>query len=87
MKKIRSILRDQRAASFPLTICMVLALMILFCGISEYFRLQIIAAGVREAVEDAVITVVMIIMQVFIMESGKDTAAATRHSAADGKKP
>ena len=58
MKKIRSILRDQRAASFPLTICMVLALMILFCGISEYFRLQIIAAGVREAVEDAVITVV-----------------------------
>ena len=28
------------------------------CGISEYFRLQVIAAGVREAVEDAVISTV-----------------------------
>ncbi len=72
MKKIRSILWDQRAASFPLTICMVLALMILFCGFSEYFRLQIIAIGVREAVEDAVIAVV------------NDNYAGVYHGAREG---
>ena len=41
-----------------MTIGIVLSLIILMCGISEYFRLQIIAAGVREAVEDAVISTV-----------------------------
>lgn len=35
-----------------------LALLIIFCGISEYFRLQVIAGGVRDALEDAVISVV-----------------------------
>ena len=43
---------------FPMTIGIVLALIILLCGISEYFRLQVIAAGVREAVEDAIISTV-----------------------------
>ena len=41
-----------------MTIGIVLSLIILMCVISEYFRLQIIAAGVREAVEDAVISTV-----------------------------
>ena len=41
-----------------MTIGIVLSLIILMCGISEYFRLQVIAAGVREAVEDAVISTV-----------------------------
>ena len=55
-KRMKEILRDRRASSFPMTIGIVLSLIILMCGISEYFRLQIIAAGVREAVEDAVIS-------------------------------
>ena len=55
---MKEILRDRRASSFPMTIGIVLSLIILMCGISEYFRLQIIAAGVREAVEDAVISTV-----------------------------
>ena len=57
-KRMKEILRDRRASSFPMTIGIVLSLIILMCGISEYFRLQIIAAGVREAVEDAVISTV-----------------------------
>ena len=69
---MKEILRDRRASSFPMTIGIVLSLIILMCGISEYFRLQVIAAGVREAVEDAVISTVMIIMQVCIMESGRE---------------
>ena len=55
---MKEILRDRRASSFPTTIGIVLSLIILMCGISEYFRLQVIAAGVREAVEDAVISTV-----------------------------
>ena len=43
-RKIREILNSERAASFPMTIGIVLALIILLCGISEYFRLQVIAA-------------------------------------------
>lgn len=57
-RKIREILNSESAASFPMTIGVVLALIILLCGISEYFRLQVIAAGVREAVEDAIISTV-----------------------------
>ena len=38
---------DTGGASFPLTIAIVLTLIIFLCGISEYFRLQVIASGVR----------------------------------------
>ena len=58
LKKLKRILKEKRAASFPMTIGVVLALIILLCGISEYFRLQVIAAGVRAAVEDAIISTV-----------------------------
>lgn len=57
-KKIKKILADRQGTSFPLVIAVVLALLLLFCCISEYFRLQIIAAGVREALQDGVVTVV-----------------------------
>ena len=57
-KQIGQILKSDRAASFPMTIGTVLALIILLCGISEYFRLQVIAVGVRDAVEDAIISTV-----------------------------
>lgn len=57
-KKIRKILKDTDGASFPLTIAIVLTLIIFLCGISEFFRLQVIASGVREAVEDAIISTV-----------------------------
>ena len=57
-KKIRRIWKDRRGASFPLSIAATLGLLIIFCGISEYFRLQVIAAGVRDATEDAIISTV-----------------------------
>lgn len=57
-EKIRKLLKDQRGVSFPLVIVVTLALIIILCGVSEYFRLQIIAAGVRESVEDAIISTV-----------------------------
>ena len=58
MDKLKRILCNNRGAGFPLVIAVTLALTMIFCGISEYFRLMIIAAGVRDAVQTAVITVV-----------------------------
>lgn len=58
MNKLKTILCNNRGAGFPLVIAVTLALTMIFCGISEYFRLMIIAAGVRDAVQTAVITVV-----------------------------
>lgn len=57
-EKLKRLLKDRRGASFPLVIAVTLSLVVLLCGISEYFRLYIIAAGVREAVEDAIISTV-----------------------------
>lgn len=57
-EKIREFIKDRRGVSFPLVIGVTLALIIILCGLSEYFRLQIIAAGVKEAVEDAIISTV-----------------------------
>lgn len=57
-EKLKKLLKDKRGVSFPLVITVTLALFILLCGISEYFRLLVIAAGVREAVADAIISTV-----------------------------
>ena len=50
MTRLREILRDRKGNGFPLAIAITLALVIIFCGISEYIRLLIIAQGVRDAV-------------------------------------
>lgn len=58
MTRLREILRDRKGNGFPLAIAITLALVIIFCGISEYIRLLIIAQGVRDAVQTAVISTV-----------------------------
>ena len=58
MTRLRQILKDRRGSSFPLIVAITLALVIIFCAISEYQRLLIVAQGVRDAVEDAVISAV-----------------------------
>lgn len=57
-KRITKLWKDKRGSSFPLAIAITLSLVVIFCGISEYLRLYLIAAGVRDAVEDAVISAV-----------------------------
>lgn len=57
-ERIKRILQGKRASAFPLAIAVTLSLIIIFCGVSEYFRLYLIAVGVREAVEDAIISTV-----------------------------
>lgn len=71
-ERVKSLMKDRRGVSFPLVIAATLSLVIVFCGLSEYFRLYIIAAGVREAVEDAIITTV------------NDNYAGVYHGAREG---
>ena len=58
MTKLKQILRDKQGVSFPLTVAIALALIIILCGVTEYFRLNIIASGVKEALQDAIIVTV-----------------------------
>ena len=58
MRRIYGIIRNKKGTSFPLIVAVTLALVIIFCGISEYLRLMIIAQGVRDAVQSAVISTV-----------------------------
>ena len=58
IKNLTRILKDKKASSFPFIIAITLSLVIVFCGISEYFRLVIVAQGVRDAVQTAVISTV-----------------------------
>ena len=58
MKKLRYILKDKAGNGFPLVVAITLALVIILCGVMEFFRLNIIATGVKEALEDAIIVTV-----------------------------
>lgn len=58
MSRLKQVLKDRRGVSFPLIIAVTLSLVILLCGVSEYLRLLIVAQGVRDAVQEAVISTV-----------------------------
>ena len=58
MKIKKRVWSNQKGSGVPLSVAMVCVVLLLFCLISEYIRLQIIVSGVRDAVEDAVISVV-----------------------------
>ena len=49
---------DQSGNGIPLAAVAALAVLFLFCGISEYARLNLIAAGGRDAVQEAVLSTV-----------------------------
>lgn len=57
-KKIYGIIRNKNGTSFPLIVAVTLVLTMIFCGISEYMRLMIVAQGVRDAVQFAVIATI-----------------------------
>jgi len=57
LKNLKSVLKNNKGSSFPMIVAITLAIMIIFAGISEYFRLFIIAKGVRDALQSAIISV------------------------------
>ena len=57
MKRIKEILVCNKGNSYPLAICIALGIVIMSCGVYEYMRLMIIAQGVRDGVQSAIISV------------------------------
>ena len=57
MTKIKKILRCKKAMSYPLVIAIALAIVIISCAAFEYMRLMLIAQGVRDGVQSAIISV------------------------------
>lgn len=56
-KKAGKLLRDRRAMATPLTVALVLGLLVFLCVFAEFFRLSIIAGGVRNALQSAAVSV------------------------------
>ena len=54
---IKKVMKDRRGTSTPLTIALILGLLLLICTMAEFFRLGIIVQGVRDGLQQAVITV------------------------------
>lgn len=57
MIRVNKILRNNSGNSAPLMLAVVLAVIILSCAVFEYMRLTVIATGVRDAVQSAMIDV------------------------------
>lgn len=55
--KIKWVLKEKKGNALPLACAIVMSLIIIFSGISEYLRLQMIAKGVRDALEASIISV------------------------------
>lgn len=58
MSRLRQILKNKAGFSFPFVVAVALALIIILCGVMEFFRLNVIATGVKEALENAIIVTV-----------------------------
>ena len=52
MRNLKECFRDESGVSFPLVIAVTLSLLLILCGVMEYMRLNLMAAGVKEAVQD-----------------------------------
>ena len=58
MKRLADCIKDRRGMAFPLVIAVTLACLLILCGAMEFFRLNLITTGIRDALQDAIITVV-----------------------------
>lgn len=55
--EIRLKINDKKGSMFPLTVGIIVVLLIIMTGISEYMRLKTIASGVEKAIQSSIITV------------------------------
>lgn len=56
--EIKKLWKNNKGSGFPLAVVITICLVMIFTGISEYFRLIMIAQGVRDALQSAVISTV-----------------------------
>ncbi len=57
MEKLKKAVADRKGMSYPLTVALVLALLIVLCVLAEFFLLSVIACGVRNSLQESVISV------------------------------
>lgn len=55
--RMQQLIKQRHGGSTPLTVALILGLLLLICAISEFLRLGIIVKGVRDGLQQAVITV------------------------------
>ena len=67
IKKLLKPLKNNRGNGYPLAVAITLILIMIFTGISEYFRLMIVAEGVRDAMQDRSLPQSPKTMMMFIM--------------------
>ena len=70
------LLKDKRGSMFPLAVAAALVMLFLILGVSEYMRLLITAAGIRDAMGSAVISQSTIITMKFTTVCGRDMPQA-----------
>ncbi len=58
MRRLKECFKDKRGVAFPLVIAVTLSMLLILCGILELLRLNLIALGVKEALQDAIVVVV-----------------------------
>lgn len=56
-QRVRKLLGGQEGSMAPLAVAAAIAMLIIILGVSEYMRLVITAAGVKDALESAAIAV------------------------------
>ena len=55
--KLKKLLQSKAGISTPMTIALVLGLLLLICAMAEFFRLGLIVQGVRDGLQQSIITV------------------------------
>lgn len=58
MARIYRLLKNKKGMMFPLAISLTVSILIIICAVSEYIRLVIIASGVRDAMQQAIVSVI-----------------------------
>ena len=57
-KKTAALLKDRKGNMMPLVVAVTICILIIILGVAEYMRLVITAAGIKDAMESAVISTV-----------------------------
>ena len=60
MKKIREVLKNKSGQGAPMILAVVLCCLILACVTFEYMRLTLVAQGVRDSVQSAIVNLSLI---------------------------
>lgn len=78
-KKVKTLFCDRSGNAYPMTVAFVIVLLLLMLVITEWLRLYVIAFGVKDAFEEAIISVVT--------ENYNETYHCVREGYAGGYEP